>query len=385
MVTAGSTTSGARATRSFDTASVAPGGQVEVTIAATAYGGFGAVTETLPAGFSYVSANNIDADQVTEEGQNVTFIFQEANKSFTYTVTASGAAGTYDFSGQLRDSDRVDRNVGGAASVMVTAGSTTSGARATRSFDTASVAPGGQVEVTIAATAYGGFGAVTETLPAGFSYVSANNIDADQVTEEEQNVTFIFQEANKSFTYTVTASGAAGTYDFSGQLRDSDRVDRNVGGAASVMVTGPRATRSFSPSSVRPSGRVTVTIAATSYGGFGAVTETLPAGFSYVSANNIDADQVTEEEQTVTFILREANKSFTYTVTASARTGTYSFSGQLRDSDRGDHNVGGKFQRKRQKGIHWRRRRQVAEAAVAAETPVVAVLPRLPPQPALPQ
>ena len=151
MVTAGSTTSGARATRSFDTASVAPGGQVEVTIAATAYGGFGAVTETLPAGFSYVSANNIDADQVTEEGQNVTFIFQEANKSFTYTVTASGAAGTYDFSGQLRDSDRVDRNVGGAASVMVTAGSTTSGARATRSFDTASVAPGGQVEVTIAA------------------------------------------------------------------------------------------------------------------------------------------------------------------------------------------------------------------------------------------
>ena len=99
-----------------------------------------------------------------------------------------------------------------------------------------------------------------------------------------------------------------------------------------------------------------MTIAATSYGGFGAVTETLPAGFSYVSANNIDADQVTEEEQTVTFILREANKSFTYTVTASGTAGTYSFSGQLRDSDRADHDVGGAEQRKRQKGIHWRRR-----------------------------
>ena len=163
---------GPSATRAFDTASVAPGGQVEVTIAASGYGSFGAVTETLPAGFSYVSANNIDADQVTEEGQTVQFILQEANKSFTYTVTASGTAGTYNFSGQLRDADRNDHNVVGAASVTVTAGSTTSGARATRSFDTASVAPGGQVEVTIAASGYGGFGAVTETLPDGFSYVS---------------------------------------------------------------------------------------------------------------------------------------------------------------------------------------------------------------------
>ena len=43
-------------------------GQVMVTIAASGYGGFGAVTETLPAGFSYVSSS-IDADQVIAEGQ----------------------------------------------------------------------------------------------------------------------------------------------------------------------------------------------------------------------------------------------------------------------------------------------------------------------------
>ena len=63
-----------------------------VTIAASGYGGFGAVTETLPAGFSYVSSS-IDADQVIAEGQAVSFILQEANKTFTYTVTASGHGG----------------------------------------------------------------------------------------------------------------------------------------------------------------------------------------------------------------------------------------------------------------------------------------------------
>ena len=63
---------GPNASRSFDEASVAPGGQVMVTIAASGYGGFGAVTETLPAGFSYVSSS-IDADQVIAEGQAVSF------------------------------------------------------------------------------------------------------------------------------------------------------------------------------------------------------------------------------------------------------------------------------------------------------------------------
>ena len=41
-----------------------------------------------------------------------------------------------------------------------------------RSFGTAAVALGGQLVVTINAANYGQSGGVTETLPAGFSYVS---------------------------------------------------------------------------------------------------------------------------------------------------------------------------------------------------------------------
>ena len=114
-------------------------------------------------------------------------------------------------------------------------------------------------------------------------------------------------------------------------------------GAASVTVLGARATRSFFPTSVRPSGRVTVTITAAGYGSLGAVTETLPAGFSYVSSSLTEEGEVTEvDDRTVRFTLQGADKTFTYTVTASRTAGVPMVStGKLRDADRADHNVGG--------------------------------------------
>ena len=155
---------GASATRSFDQATVAPGGRVVVTIAAADYGQAGGVTETLPAGFVYVSSS-LDDGKVLVIGQKVRFTLQ-GDASFTYTVTASSEGGPYIFSGTLRDFEREDTAVGGASIVTVEAGMAAS---ATRSFDQATVAPGGQVVVTIAAADYGQAGGVTETLPAGFS------------------------------------------------------------------------------------------------------------------------------------------------------------------------------------------------------------------------
>ncbi len=217
------------------------------------------------------------------------------------------------------------------------------GPSATRSFSPASVAPGGEVVVMITATGYGSLGAVTETLPAGFSYVSSSLTDEGEVTEvDDRTVRFTLQGADKTFTYTVTASRTTGSHPFSGILRDSDRADHDVVGASSVTVLGPRATRSFSSTSVRPGGRVTVTITATGYGSLGAVTETLPAGFSYVSSSLTDEGEVTEvDDRTVRFTLQGADKTFTYTVTASRTTGFHPFSGILRDSDRADHDVVG--------------------------------------------
>jgi hypothetical protein len=85
----------------------------------------------------------------------------------------------------------------------------------------------------------------------GFSYVSSSLTEEGEVTEvDDRTVRFTLQ----TFTYTVTASSTAGGYDFSGKLRDADRADHDVGGAASVTVEAAAgaasASRSFSPASV---------------------------------------------------------------------------------------------------------------------------------------
>ncbi len=334
IVTAQST---ATATRSFDSATVAAGGQVEVTINVSNYGGFGRVTETLPMGFTYVSSS-LEDFQVTPSGQEVRFTLQ-GESSFTYTVTASSMAGSHSFSGQLRDGQRNNVDVGGASSVTVQAAQT-SGASASRALSSATVAAGAELTVTITASNYGGFGRVTETLPTGFTYVRSS-LDSFQVTPSGQNVGFTLQ-GESSFTYVVTASSTAGSYSFSGQLRDSQRATQAVGGASSVTVTGgaaASASRALSTSTVAAGAEVTVTISVANYGGFGRLTETLPAGFTYVRSS-LDTFQVSTSGQTASFTL-QGESSFTYVVTASGTAGAYSFSGQLSDSQRASHNVTG--------------------------------------------
>ncbi len=350
------------ATRSFDTTSVAPGGEVTVTIRASNYGAQGGgITETLPAGFAYVSSS-LDASQVRDMGQTVRFILQDET-SFTYKVTASSTPGSHTFEGMLRDSIGPSNHaIGGASSVTVTTASTPTaapspspspspsptpgGPSASRSISPSSVEAGGEVTVTIRATNYGAQGGgITETLPAGFAYVSSS-LDASQVRDMGQTVRFILRDET-SFTYKVTA-GTAGSHTFSGTLRDSiGPSDHPVGGASSVTVTapagGPSASRSISPSSVVAGGEVTVTIRATNYGAQGGgITETLPTGFAYVSSS-LDASQVRHtpgQPTTVRFILRDET-SFTYKVTAGTA-GSHTFTGTLRDSiDKSDHAVGG--------------------------------------------
>ena len=127
------------------------------------------------------------------------------------------------------------------------------GPSVTRSFNPASVAPGGMVTVTIQVANYGGIGRVTETLPAGFVYVSSTH-DLEGVSVNGQEVRFTLQ-GHSSVAYTVTASRTAGSHTFSGMLRDSDRANHTVGGATGVTVTapaGPSVTRSFNPASVGP-------------------------------------------------------------------------------------------------------------------------------------
>ena len=84
-------------------------------------------------------------------------------------------------------------------------------------------------------------------------------------------------------------------------------------GTAPVAAQGsPSATRSFSPASVAPGGRVEVTVTVANYGPDGRVTERLPGGYTYLSSS-LQADT---DLRSVNFTLQEET-SFTYTVTAS--------------------------------------------------------------------
>ena len=102
------------ATRSFAPATVAPGGNVTVTIDVNGFGDFGRVTETLPSGFTFVSSSAT----ANPSGNQVAFLVA-GGKSITYTVTAPDAEGTYAFTGTYTAGPGMPGNVGGATEVMV--------------------------------------------------------------------------------------------------------------------------------------------------------------------------------------------------------------------------------------------------------------------------
>ena len=111
-------------------------------------------------------------------------------------------------------------------------------ATATRSFSTATVAPGRQVMVTITAADYGDAGQVVETLPPGFAYVSSG-LSEGQATvtgQQVQEVTFALT-VETSFTYTVTASSSEDPHTFSGTVRDSEGNEYPVVGDDMVSVS----------------------------------------------------------------------------------------------------------------------------------------------------
>ena len=352
---------GHSATRSIDPASVAAGGQVEITISAASLGGIGQVIETLPDGFSYLSdtSSTVGNLKVTVTGQTVKFakIGPDFTVSYTVEVDSATAPGDYSFYGVVRDvnypQNRVENTVGGDTDVTVTAaapepteeptaepGTPT----ATRSLPSSAVTAGSSLDVMITLADYGGLGRVVETLPAGFMYDSTDLTGNFNVTTAGQDVIFSLIGDFQSFTYSVTASSTAGAYDFSGVLTDADSTRYDVGGDSGVTVeavAGPRASRSFSPSSVTPGGSLRVRISVADYGGLGRVVETLPAGFDYLTTTLSSNSSVRVDGRDVIFSLIGDVRSFTYTVTAPETEGSYAFSGNLFDEDTDEYPVGG--------------------------------------------
>jgi hypothetical protein len=244
---------------------VEAGDQLVVTIAVNNYGGIGQLTERFPVGFSF-----------------------------------EGSKG-----------DGVD--VGGPSSVTVSPSTQTppptQTASATRSFSPTEVRPGGTLVVGIAVRNYGGIGQLTETFPDGFSFVSSS----PSVTPSGRTLTFNLV-SDTSVSYTLKAPTTTGSKSgFTGTLDPATGAKVNVGGPSSVTVSSstqtPSATRSFSPTEVRPGGTLVVGIAVRNYGGIGQLTETFPDGFSFVESS----PSVTPSGRTLTFNL-VGDPSVSYTL-----------------------------------------------------------------------
>ena len=107
-------------------------------------------------------------------------------------------------------------------------------ALATRTLP-ASVDEGAYFDVGIEASGCGAFGQVVETLPSGFSYVGTDSTDVT-VTPEDSTVKFTFIGDSVSFDYTVTASTTAGTYSFSGVVKDEDTIEYTISGDTDITV-----------------------------------------------------------------------------------------------------------------------------------------------------
>jgi len=78
----------------------------QVTVKVADYGAAGQVIEKLPAGFTYISSN-LPERAVTVNGSKVSFLLM-TEKSFSYTLKAPSSAGTYQFSGILRDINKTE-------------------------------------------------------------------------------------------------------------------------------------------------------------------------------------------------------------------------------------------------------------------------------------
>ena len=350
------------ASRSISPATVAPGGDVTVTIMLSS-SFTGGVTETLPDGFTYDANNPPMGVVAVVKGQAVTFGFA-GTQEFSYMVRASDTPGDYEFYGELtivddagnkspggEVEDDKDVTVSGSAptstSPMVSTSTPTptftprptstprptpmpSELGAVRSFSQERISPGGRLVVTITTSGFNA-GFIRETLPQGFSYVD-DSVTPNDVRAGTDSGDVIFTISGTSqFSYEVTASGTVGGYIFAGSVMyldsNNDRQSGGgVGGDSRVAVSseGISADRVISPTMVSPGGRLVVTITTSGFNA-GLIRETLPQGFSYVDDSVTPNDVRAGADSGDVIFTISGTSQFSYEVTASGTVGGYTF------------------------------------------------------------
>ena len=146
------------ATRSFSATTVAPGAEITVTIALSAYGGGGSVAETLPAGFT-LNSRSVEWDgggafDRSTDTQVRVVLLDEGVTSVSYKVTApSSAGGPHGFSGNFVNFDGESEAVGGVSMVTVAAATNGGNGEPGTGITLSSTTAGAAVQVVIKASA----------------------------------------------------------------------------------------------------------------------------------------------------------------------------------------------------------------------------------------
>ncbi len=207
----------------------------------------GAIEEKLPLDFFYAGVNEGQCELLAIHRQQtnvIEFVFMgDAGENscvpqeFSYDVIAASGLRTYTFGGTLTAITssppyKIYHTVGGDTEIEVK--STVEippDVRAVRTLPVDPMAPLDQFQVSIHCSGIG-LGGVTETLPAGFAYVDESaSANIDEVTEDGDNVIFVWTTAPGTFTYELIASGTPGDYLFAGIAKG----EREVSGTEEII------------------------------------------------------------------------------------------------------------------------------------------------------
>ncbi len=272
------------------------GEQITFTLTATNHGPSDAtgvtVTDVLPSGYTFVSADspNFSGDTWTvgnlSEGDSETLVI-------TVTVNATGdTLNSATVAGNELDPD-LDNNDDEAN----TAPTPVTDLEITKDVSNATPNVGEQITFTLTATNHGPSDAtgvtVTDVLPSGYIFVSADSPDFSGDTWSIGDLALNASET-LVITVTVNASGATlNTATVAGNELDLDLSNNeDEADTTPAPVTDLEITKAVSDATPNVGEQITFTLTATNYGPSDAtgvtVTDVLPSGYTFVSADSPD-------------------------------------------------------------------------------------------------
>ena len=310
---------------------VNPGDDFTYTLTVTNQGPLDAtnvvVTDVLPAGVTFVSADSVDYDEATG-AWTVGGMVNTASATLNIVVTA-GAETTQVSNTATATADQADPDASNNEAVETTDinGADLSIAKA----DSADpVNPGDDFTYTITVTNQGPLDAtnvvVTDVLPAGVTFVSADSVDYDEATGA-WTIGGLVNSASATLNIVVTA-GAETTQVSNTATATADQADPDASNNEAVETTDINGadlsiTKADSADPVNPGDDFTYTITVTNQGPLDAtnvvVTDVLPAGVTFVSADSVDYDEATGA-WTVGGLVNSASATLNIVVTAGAET-----------------------------------------------------------------